>query len=972
MSEKVNVVIDGKKIETEKGATVLEVCRDNDIYIPALCEEEITEPYGACRMCLVEVNRNGEKSVETSCTTYVQEGMEIRTDTEEVVKSRKINLELLLSEHYGDCIGPCKEACPMHYDVPTYVALIADGKYREALKLIKDSTPVAYTLGAVCPAFCEDECRRQEIEEPIAIRLLKKAVAEYDMDSDDPYIPEVADSKEERIAVVGGGPSGLTAATQLSRRGYRVTIFEAQKKLGGMLRYGIPEFRLPKERLDREIELALEIGEIEVKTGTVLGEDITMDELAAEFDAVYLATGAWVDRTMGIEGEDLSGSYTGIKFLHAIATGKKVELGEKVTVIGGGNTAMDVARTARRLDKNVTILYRRSRKEMPADKKELDEAEEEGIEFKTLTNITKVLGDKEVEGVECIKMELGEPDESGRRRPIPIEGSEYEIETDSVIMAIGQYGDVEEMKDFGIDCGRSWVDAEMEFMTTNKPKVFAGGDLVLGPSTVVESSFQGKRAALSIDLFLRGKLEKVMQVVKEPWKYVQDIRYDPELWNIMVEVSPYNHKKEIDEWDLEPYEEKPQIKVKHRKPEERVKDFNIFEENFVGEEAREEAKRCISCGCEALFECDLRKLGTIYKADQDMYKGEYLKFRPDERHEYIIRDQSKCILCGKCVQECNDILGEFAIDFSNRGFVTKIEPPYGEKLECISCGACVNECPTGALEDKKPTEKPGPFPMKKVSTICGVCGLGCPVNLRIYNDRVYRVETPEDRWNMSVLCERGRYKVLFDYESGYFKNDNGKSDKISLDEITDVITGGKQPVNLIISGDLYNEEAEIISEKLKEYGHSTFIEEKIEPGKARLTDILRADKINLEIDKDVYAPVKALTNIASNKGAELVEKDGKGVLSISHENSKEGELLLIPEKMNTLGISSMQFPGWEQKEGTTIYIGNPDSEDEFDYIVKPGPYFRREGTVVMLNGEKREQEQIITGDEPLGKLIESL
>ncbi|MCK4422321.1 FAD-dependent oxidoreductase, partial [candidate division WOR-3 bacterium] len=523
MSEKVNITINGKNMQAEKGKTVLEICRENDIYIPALCEEEILEPYGSCRMCLVEIERDGKKRVETSCTTYVQDGMEIKTDTEEVIESRKINLELLLSEHYGDCIGPCKKACPLHYDVPTYVALIADGKPREALQVIKGSTPVAYSLGAVCPAFCEDECRRQKVEESIAIRLLKKAVAEFDMKSDNPYVPEVAEERSERIAIVGGGPAGLTAAYQLRKKGYRITIYEAQDKLGGMLRYGIPEFRLPKAILDREIELALSIGGIDVKYSTKLGKDISLEELSKNYDAVFIATGAWKDRVMGIEGENLEGVYTGIVFLHSIATNKEVNLGKKVTVIGGGNTAMDVARTAKRLGSDVTILYRRSRNEMPADEIELKETEEEGIEFRTLTNITAILGNGRAEGIRCIKMELGEPDESGRRRPVPIQGSEYEMETDSVVMAIGQYGDIEEIKEYGIDCGKTWINAGEYFQNTNKPNIFAGGDIVLGPATVVESCAQADRATHAIDLYLNNKLETIRKVIQEPWNWIQEI-----------------------------------------------------------------------------------------------------------------------------------------------------------------------------------------------------------------------------------------------------------------------------------------------------------------------------------------------------------------------------------------------------------------------------------------------------------------
>lgn len=957
MSERANILLNGKNIKVEKGKAILEVCRENDIYVPALCEVEILEPYGSCRMCLVEIERDGKKKIETSCSTYVQDGMEIKTDTEEVIESRKINLELLLSEHYGDCIGPCKKACPLHYDVPTYVALIADGKPREALQIIKGSSPFAYSLGAVCPAFCEDECRRQKVEESIAIRLLKKAVADFDMKSDNPYIPEVLEERNERIAIVGGGPAGLTAAYQLRKKGYKITIYEAQDKLGGMLRYGIPEFRLSKAILDREIELALYIGGIDVKYSTKLGKDVSLEELSKNYDVVFVATGAWKDRVMGIEGENLEGVYTGIVFLHAIATNKEVSLGKKVTVIGGGNTAIDVARTAKRLGSDVTILYRRSRNEMPADEKELREAEEEGIEFRTLTNITAILGNGRAEGVRCIKMELGEPDESGRRRPIPLQGSEYEMKTDSVVMAIGQYGDIEEMKEYGIDCGKTWIKASEYLQNTNKANIFAGGDIVLGPATVVESCAQADRAAYAIDLYLNGKLEKVKKVIQEPWNWIQDIESDPELLNSLLLIAPYNHEKEVDEWDFEIYEKSERIKVNIRGPEERNKDFTPIESVFSQEEAIEEAKRCISCGCDALSECKLRKLSSIYKADQYHFKGELIRYRVDERHKYILRDQGKCILCGRCVNECNEILGEYAIDLVNRGFATLIEPPFGKKLDCINCGGCVNVCPTGALEDKKPTEKSGPYPMETIQVTCGECGLGCPVHLRVHNGELLRVETPNDEWNMGILCEQGRYKLLHDYNPGYFHYKDGKGTPVSVDRIISLIKE-ESNISIILSGDLFTEEAE----KLKEYAENSnvgiYIEEKTSKGNAEIKDILKTERIWVGIDLDTYAPIKALIKKAVNNGSCLVKKDNSQALSIVHKNdSLKGKTLVIPKKMNSLGISKLPLPEWNNQEGISIYVGKPDIE--VDYAIIPAPYYARSGKVIMLNGEEKEFHSVV-------------
>lgn len=302
--------------------------------------------------------------------------------------------------------------------------------------------------------------------------------------------------------------------------GHEVTIIEAMPQLGGMMRYGIPSYRLPRDILDKDIKTVIDTG-IEVKTNTALGRDITLNELREKYDAVFLGIGAWKSRKMGIEGEELEGVMHGIEFLRKVNMGEEVKLGERVIVVGGGNTAMDVARTALRLGAEVTVVYRRSRKEMPANPREVKEAEEEGVKFMFLTNPVKIIGKEKVEEVELIKMKLGEPDASGRRRPIPIEGSEFRVKADNVILAIGQYCDEEFLRALGIEAKRGKALVDEITLQTNIPGVFAGGDLVLGPSTVIESIATGRRAAIMIDLYLKGKLEKAREVLLNPSKHIE-------------------------------------------------------------------------------------------------------------------------------------------------------------------------------------------------------------------------------------------------------------------------------------------------------------------------------------------------------------------------------------------------------------------------------------------------------------------
>jgi NADH-quinone oxidoreductase subunit F len=471
--------------------------------------------------------------------------------------------------------APCTNACPAGVDVPSYVALISEGKYAEGLEVHRQRNPFALVCGRVCPAFCERRCRRGELDQPVAIRQLKRFMADQEL-KNAWTPPRTEEAKDKKVAIVGGGPAGLTTALRLAQWGYKATVYEAAPVAGGWMALGIPEYRLPRDVLQAEIENIKRAG-VEIVLNTALGKDFTLDELFDKkgYNAVVLAIGAHSSRRLGVAGEDLEGVVHATTFLKDMALGKPYRVkGKRVVVVGGGNSAIDAARTAVRLGAaEVHIVYRRTRVEMPAQELEVDEAEQEGVKLHFLTNPTRILGDKKVIGVELQPQELGEFDKSGRRRPVPVPESGYVMDVDVVIPAIGQSPDLSSLNGDSPEVNRDQTFKVSRNLATSRPGIFAAGDAVLGPATVIEAVAQGNKAAMAVDEYLQNGAPQS----KEGW-----LAYGT------VELK-YNR---------EDYADAKRAEMTAQAAEKRIHNFGEIELGFGAKVAREEAKRCLRCDIE--------------------------------------------------------------------------------------------------------------------------------------------------------------------------------------------------------------------------------------------------------------------------------------------------------------------------------------------------------------------------------------
>jgi formate dehydrogenase major subunit len=707
--DQVTLTIDDQPVVCDKGETILEAAQRVGIHIPTLCHEPRLPAGAACRVCLVEVE--GARRTVPSCATLAAAGMVVHTNTDRVRAMRHLYLELLLSDHNSFCTPPCRDACPTHIKIPQFLDHIAHGDYKAGVRKLREDLPFPAILGRVCPRPCEGPCRRQLVEHPITICWLHRFMADQTRaDEQDgelllPVEPKADTGK--KLAVVGGGPAGLACAFYARLEGHSVKVFEALPHIGGMLRYGIPSYRLPRDVVDDETNVLWRLG-VELEVNTRLGVDFQLEDLLGEYDAVFLALGAFNSNEMGVEHEDADGVVTAVDFLGELELTGSVHVGDKVTVIGGGFTAMDACRTSvRKGAKEVTCLYRRSRKEMPAHHTEVDEAEEEGVKLELLVAPVRVVtdGDNKVTGIEMQRMELGEPDSSGRRRPVPIEGSEFLVECDQVISAIGQYPKLDGTgEEQGIKRTK-WrtIDVDEFTLQTGDPRVFAGGDVVLGAQTVIQAVAQGKKAAWSIDAYLHGAdMASVSQELTElkatPFfsALSQKADLDPRI-SRMAEIPPVFIDMTTDVSHPAPPAEMPKLP-----PEERKTNFEQIELGFPEDEARRGADLCLDCYCPANGTCDLQRYGIEYEVFENRFHGQAAHDYPaDFRHDFIMREPNRCINCLRCVRICRLEVGSSCYDAMGRGWDSIVSTADNMPLQmvgCVSCGKCAETCPTGSIE----------------------------------------------------------------------------------------------------------------------------------------------------------------------------------------------------------------------------------------------------------------------------------
>lgn len=744
MSDQIKVTINDKEYTAKPGQMILDVVRENAVDdIPTLCYDPKLPPYGSCYLCVVEIK--GLEKLVPSCSSPVAPGMVVYTNNERIEQSRKTALELLLSNHYADCLGPCKQTCPAGVDVQGYIALMSAGKHREAIRLIKERNPLPLVCGRVCIRPCETACRRNLVDERVGIDFLKRYAS--DVDIQDPWMPEVPPSNGKKVAVVGGGPAGLSCAYYLKLKGYGVTLFEKSKHLGGMLRYGIPEYRLPKALLDREIKCITDLG-VQVKTGVSVGDDVTVDSLKKDgFDAVFLAIGAQLAKRMGVEGEESTiGVIGGADYLRQMQADAKPEIYGRVVVVGGGNTAIDAARTSLRLGADkVTILYRRTRTEMPANEMEIEAADHEGVEMVFLSAPTGIVAkDGKLQALRCIRMELGEPDKSGRRSPVPIKDSEYDLPCDFAVSAIGQDIDLGKLTTDGQIKADKWkqITTNMSTFETSMAGVFAGGDAVTGPAVAIDAIAHGRLTALAIDQYLQvGAISPA----------AKDFLSRKDAYGEMAQ-SEFDIYKKIEK------EEMPELPAL-----ERIKSLDEVELGFTEQQMKNEASRCLECGCSAYFDCDLRKYATDFQVDLGRFLGDVRKYKVDRDHPFIALDPNKCINCGRCVRTCSEFLKIAALGFVYRGFKSVVKPSMEKKLlqtNCISCGNCIAACPTGAITEKDPFTKPGPWTFDDFRSVCNFCSVGCNLNYRVFRgqDDLFSISSVDENFhNKGFLCAKGRF-----------------------------------------------------------------------------------------------------------------------------------------------------------------------------------------------------------------------
>lgn len=667
----VRLTVDGAKITARTGETILDVARREGIDIPALCHEAGAAAWGACRLCLVEID--GIDKLQAACTTTVADGMVVMTDTPRVRARRESYLKMYLSDHNAYCEAPCTHACPTHIDIPAYLAAVAEGDFGQAAAIVRHELPFPGILGRICPRYCEPVCRRGQVDEPIAICALHRAAADHAK-----WGLSAGRSTGKRVAIVGAGPAGLSAAWFLTQRGHRVILYDKDAKAGGALRYSIPEFRLPERVLDKELQPLWDAGARFVGESE-FGYEVEAERLLdAGLDAVIISVGAQRDAASSLPGAETA--LRGLDVLRRVREKRPVPFGSKTVVVGDGITALDVARTARRMGAaEVVVVSRFARDKFAALDHDLMAALEEGVTFEYEVEVTKVVSEAgEARGIQCVRVH-------------PTDGSSFTMDASTVVLAID--------RPLSSD-----LSANSFTGRTATSGVFAAGEAAGEARSVIHAVASGKRTALAVDAWLGGEdldaLEKTLATYRS-LPYMQQLREAEQLspaGRRLAERAPVWLKMGI---NATPVARAAMPKTSKAK---RLSAVGIeVEKGLSPAAAQAEAARCLQCVCPSLGECDLQRLGVEYSiTENELVRagGHVRAVGPQHEHPFIRRDMNRCIACGRCVRVCRDVAGPACYDFTGRGLTMNVDTPYSDALQlagCITCGRCVTVCPTGAL-----------------------------------------------------------------------------------------------------------------------------------------------------------------------------------------------------------------------------------------------------------------------------------